>query len=49
MKDTDRWIADAAHRATLLWLAGYRLKRALEGGDARKVTKEAERLQEALR
>lgn len=47
--DVDRWIADAARRATLLWLAGDRLKRAIASKDDKKILKTAEKLAEAMR
>ena len=45
----DRLISDAARRATALWRAEMRLKKAMAEGGEKKVLEEAERLQEALR
>jgi hypothetical protein len=49
VKDADRWIADAAHRATALWMAEKKLRDAMKAGGEERVLKEAARLQGALR
>lgn len=49
MKNTERWVADAARRATLLEMAKLKLREAIETKDDKKILKMAEKLGESLR